>query len=280
MKKFAVAITATIGLAAVASPAWAQDDRASHFDGPYVSGTFGRTLQNNTQDRIAFDTDRNGSYDNTVRNGAGVDVFGSNFCQGAANGPTPATGCSRNNGDDWEYSGRIGYDRRISNNVVGGLVIEVGKSESSDQVSAFSSTPARYTLGRELDVAVSLRGRLGYTPGGGALFYVTAGPSYAKIDHSFSTSNGANAFNEVNDGKWVWGGQAGGGTEIMLTNKVSLGLEYLFSRYRDNKYRVEVTQGSALASNAFLLNGGGTNLRPSRTNYDSHSLRASLSYQF
>jgi outer membrane immunogenic protein len=280
MKKFAVAITATIGLAAAANPASAQDDRASHFDGLYVSGTIGRAVQQNDQDRVVFDTNRDGTYDNVVRTTTGVDAFGPGFCQGAAGGTTPSSGCSRNNGDDWEYSGRIGYDQRVWGNFVGGVLVEVSKSEAQDQVTAFSTTPARYTLGRELDYAVSLRGRLGYTPGGGALFYVTGGPAYAKIDHTFATSNAANAFNEVNDGKGVWGGQVGGGTEIMLTNKVSLGLEYLFSSYRDNKYRVEVTQGTAAATNPFLLNGGGTNMRPSNVNYDFHSLRASLSYQF
>lgn len=279
MKTSTLAISAAT-LALAASPAWAQDDRASHFDGFYVSGSIGRTMQQNEQDRVVFDTNRDGSFDETVRTTTGVDAFGPGFCQGSPGGTTPAAGCSRNNGDDWEYSARIGYDKRVWNNFVGGVLVEVSKADSTDQVTAFSTTPARYTLGRELDWAVSLRGRLGYTPGGGALFYVTGGPTYAKIDHTFSTSNTANAFREVNDGKWVFGGQVGGGAEIMLTNNVSLGLEYLFNSYIDDEYRVEVTQGSAAATNPFLLNGGGTNMRPSNPNYDFHSVRASLSYQF
>ena len=281
MQKLAMALTAaTIGLTA-AGTASAQDARDTHFDGVYVSGTIGRTVQPNAQDRVVFDTNRDGTYGDVVRTAAGVDAFGPGFCQGSAGGATPAAGCSRNNGDDWEYAGRIGYDGRVmGGNFVAGALVEVSKAQSRDAVSAFSTTPARYTLGRELDVAVSVRGRLGYTPGGGALFYVTGGPSYARIDHTFSTSNTANAFTEVNDGKWVFGGQVGGGAEVMLTNNVSLGLEYLFNSYKDSKYRVEVTQGTAAATNPFLLNGGGTFMRPSNRNYDFHSLRASLSYQF
>ena len=281
MNKLYPAISAaTIALAAVATPAWAQDDKASHFDGLYVSGTFGRTMQPNDQRTVVFDTDRDGTYDDIVTTTTGANAFSPGFCRGEPNDVTPGAGCSGNNGDDWEYSARIGLDRRISNNFVAGALLEVGKSESRDVVTAFSTTPARYTIGRELDWGVSLRGRLGYTPGGGALFYVTGGPSYARIDHSFATSNGANAFTEVNDGKWVFGGQVGGGAEVMLTSNVSLGLEYLFNRYKDNKYRVEVTQGTAPATNPFLLNGGGTNMRPSDSLYQFHSVRASLSYQF
>lgn len=81
--------------------------------------------------------------------------------------------------------------------------------------------------------------RAGYTPGGGALFYVTGGGSYAKIDHSFTTTNTANAFDERRDGKMVWGWQAGGGTEIMVTRTHVW--KYLYNRYDDSKYNVAVT---------------------------------------
>lgn len=283
MKKFALALsTAVVAFAAGAGPAAAQDAqnaRDTHFDGFYVSGTVGMAAKNNDNDTVVFDTDRDGEYRDTVNTASGANAFGPGFCHGVSGGVTPAAPCA---GDEnhWEFAGRVGYDRRVWNNFVGGVLVEGSTANSRDRVTAFSTTPARYTLGRELDYAVSLRGRLGYTPGGGALFYVTGGPSFAKIDHTFDTSNTANAFNEVNDGKWVFGGQIGGGAEVMLTNNVSLGLEYLFNRYHDDKYRVEVTQGTAAATNPFLLNGGGTNMRPSNTDLEFHSLRASVSYQF
>ena len=115
---------------------------------------------------------------------------------------------------------------------------------------------------------------------GGALFYVTGGGSYAKIDHAFSTTNTTNTFTPNNEGKMIWGWQAGGGAEIMLTNHVSLGLEYLYSRYNDNKYYVNVSQGTAAATNPFVLNGGTTNLRSSDSRFDTHALRATLGFQF
>jgi len=275
-------LTTSLALAAgvvLAGPALAQD-RAEHFDGPYVSVFGGLSAQgnDNRSDRVVFDTDGDGKYDNTVNTVAGANAFSPGFCGGVARGNAPGAGC-RGDKDKEEYGARIGYDMR-SGNIVTGALLEVSRSRSTDGVSGFSTTPASYSFQRELDHAISLRARAGYTPGGGALFYVTGGGSYAKINHSFDTTNTANAFDERRDGKRVWGWQAGGGTEIMVTNNVALGLEYLYNRYDDNKYNVSVTQGTAPATNPFLLASSSTSIRPSDTKYDFHSLRASLSFRF
>jgi outer membrane immunogenic protein len=274
--------TSTVLLAATALsvPAFAQSARDTHFDGPYVSAVVGMGVQNNDgrSDRLVFDTDGDGAYDDTVTTIAGANAFSPGFCGGVAKGNSAGAGC-RGDRDKLEYAGRIGYDSRMGNFVLGGL-IEASRSESTDGVSGFSTTPASYSIGRQLDYAVSARARAGYTPGGGALFYVTGGGSYAKIDHEFATTNTANAFEEMRDGKMVWGWQAGGGGEIMLTDGMSLGLEYLYNRYKDNKYHVNVSQGTAPATNPFLLASGSTQIRPSDRNFDFHSLRATVNFQF
>lgn len=274
-------LTATLAVAAgvIAVPALAQD-RAEHFDGPYVSVFGGLAAQGNDNrgDRVVFDTNGDGKYDNTVSTATNPDAFSPGFCGGVANGNAPAAGC-RGDKDKAEYGARVGFDKR-SGNIVTGALLEVSRSRSTDGASAFSTTPASYSFQRRLDNAVSLRARAGYTPGGGALFYVTGGGSYAKIDHSFATTNTANAFDERRDGKRVWGWQAGGGTEIMVTNNIGLGLEYLYNRYADNKYNVLVTQGTAPATNPFIQASSSTSMRPSDTKYDFHSLRASLNFRF
>ena len=274
-------LTLTLALAgaALASPALAQD-RDSHFDGPYVSIAGGLSAQgnDNRSDRLVFDTDGDGKYNDQVNTAAPANAFSPGFCGGVARGNAPGAGC-RGDKDKAEYAARIGYDKRMNNLVVGGL-LEVSRSRSTDGVSGFSTTPASYSFEREIDYAISLRARAGYTPGGGALFYVTGGGSNAKIDHAFSTTNTANSFTELRDNKRVWGWQAGGGAEVMVTNNIALGLEYLYNRYNDDKYNVAVGAGTAPATNPFLLVSGGTNMRPSVTRYDFHSLRASLSFQF
>lgn len=278
-------ITSAIAIAAamVATPALAQD-RDTHFDGLYVSGFVGTTMQNSDGgDGIVFDSGQNGSFGDVVTLASppaapGSDAFSPGYCNGVALGNNPGAGCRRDR-DKIEFGGRIGFDKRMGSNFVAGALLEVSKNNSRDGSSGFSTTPASYAFDRKLDHAVSARLRAGFTPGGGALFYATGGASYAKIKHGFGTTNTLNSFTEVRDGKRVWGWQAGGGGEIMLTNNVSLGLEYLYNRYKDNKYYVAVGQGTAGATNPFVL-AGGVNMRPSDTRYDFHSVRASLGFQF
>ncbi len=278
MKSLLSLTAAAIALSA-ATAASAQDanDRADHFDGPYVSVVGGYTVQSNDGgSSIVFDTDRDGTFGDTVRTVAGADAFSPGFCGGSATGTAPV-GCTGDD-DGFEYFARLGYDRRMGNFVVGAL-IEGGRSEASDSVSGFSTTPASYTFTREADYTLGARLRAGYTPNGGILFYATGGGAYAKMDNSFTTSNGANSF--ADNGKTnAWGWTAGGGAEAMITNNVSLGLEYLYTNLEDDDYVVQVGAGTAPATNPFLLNGGGTNITRSDPNFRTHSLRASLNFRF
>lgn len=282
--KFGVAALAA---ALVAMPASAQDatdasgyDRAAHFDGLYISGFAGLGSQpNDNGDSLVFDVGGTGTFNGTVRNAAGANAFSPGFCNGRALAPTPGAGCARDK-DRIEYGGRVGFDRRMGDNLVIGGLLEVSGNDILDGTSGFSTTPASYTVTRGLDYAISARARAGFTPGGGALFYVTGGGSYARIGHDFQTSNTANRFTQVNDDDMVWGYQLGGGAEVMVTDSISVGLEYLFNRYNDDKYYVEVTQGTAPANNPFILTGGRTHLQPSSENFTFHSLRGTVSFHF
>jgi len=269
-----------LGIAmATALPAAAQD-RSTHFDGPYIQAFGGYAARSNDGgSTLVFDRDGDGSYNDPVTlTGTGADAFSPGFCNGRALGATPAAGCYSDIGGA-EYGLRVGYDKRMNNFVLGGLV-EVSKNEAVDGTSGFSTTPAAYAFERELDYNVSARLRAGYTPGGGMLFYATGGASFAKIDHAFGTTNTANSFTERRDKKGVWGWQAGGGGELMLTDNLSLGLEYLYNRYDDDKYNVLVGPGTAPATNPFIAGGTTTRIRPSDTRFDYHSLRATVGFHF
>lgn len=281
--KFA-ALLAASAATLFAVPAAAQDasggdrDTAQDFNGPYVSIGGGGTLQGSDRgETLVFDTDRDGSYGDPVNTVGGTDAFAPGFCNGAATG-TANVGC-RNDKDGPEYFGRLGYDRRMGNIVIGALV-EGGRSEARDSVSGFSTTPAAYTLSREADWQASARLRAGYTPGGGALFYVTGGPAYARLDNRFVTTNTANSF--ADNGKTNgWGYAAGGGAEIMVTNRIGVGLEYLYTDLKDKDYVVNVGAGTANpATNPFLLNGGGTDIQRSDPHFRTHSVRGTLSFRF
>lgn len=259
----------------VAAPALAQDGEAE-FDGVYVGGSVGYTVQNNdVGERIDFDAGQDGTFGDSITTSTGADAFSPGFCNGAATGN--ANVACANDKDDIEYHGRIGFDKQMGK-IVLGAVGEFGKSEVRDSVTAFSTTPAYYTMTREIDWNAALRLRAGYVAGEKTLFYATGGGAYAKIDHSFTTSNGANSFAVTGDDD-AWGWQAGGGVEQKLGRNFSIGLEYLYSRYDDDDSRVEVGTGSAGATNPFVL-AGGADFRRSDSRFDYHSVRATAAFRF
>ncbi len=265
---------------ALATSVSAQDADDEYFDGLYVGGVISLDSRTGDSSAVTFDTDQDGEYGDVVRTAGGTNAFGPGFCDGAAYGPRAASGCARDD-DDLGYGVRIGYDQRIGSSFVGGVLIEGTMSDMKDYVTAFSTTPASYTFTRELDYAVSARGRLGFSPGDGrGLFYVTGGVSYAKMDLGFTTTNGANSFDVTDDGEWVLGGQVGGGAELMLNRNFSIGLEYLYNTYDADEAFVAVGPGTAGPTNPFLLVSGGTNMRPADTQFDFHSLRATASFHF
>lgn len=274
------ALLAASAATLLAAPAMAQDnrDRSQDFNGPYVSVGGGGTLQGSDHgETLLFDTNLDGSYGDTVGTVGGADAFAPGFCGGGATG-TANIGC-RNDKDGAEYFGRLGYDRRMGNFVLG-AVIEGGRSEARDSVSGFSTTPANYVMSREADWQANARLRAGYTPGGGALFYVTGGGAYAKLDNKFATSNAVNSFTD-NGRTNGWGYAVGGGAEVMLTNRIGLGLEYLYTDIKDDDYTVNVGAGTAdPATNPFLQAGAGTDIRRSDPHFRTHSIRGTLSYRF
>ncbi len=283
--KTLLAATAAIALAV---PAAAQDgsestQRSDYFNGFYVGGTFGLdSTADANDDAVVFDTNRDGSFDNTVTTTTGANAFSPGFCGGTANSGSAVNGCGDDK-DSYGYSIRAGIDRRLGDDglFVAGLVAEAAKSESRDYVTAFSTTPASYTISRGLDHSFALRGRLGMSPGDGrGLFYVTGGVAYGKMEHGFATSNTANSFTQVDAEEYELGGQIGGGAELYITPNLSLNFEYLYQSFEDDNYYVAVGQGTAPATNPFLLNGGGTNLRPSNTDYNLHSFRVGANFRF
>ena len=283
--KTLLAATAAIALAV---PAAAQDSseptqRSDFFNGFYVGGTFGLdSTADSNDDSVVFDTNRDGTFDNSVNTTTGANAFSPGFCGGTANGRNATDGCGDDK-DSYGYSIRAGIDRRMGDDglFVAGLLAEATKSESRDYVSAFSTTPASYTIGRGLDHSFALRGRLGFSPGDGrGLFYVTGGVAYGKMEHAFATTNTANSFTQVNDSEYELGGQIGGGAELYVTPNLSLSFEYLYQSFEDDDYYVEVGRGTAPTTNPFLLNGGGTFLRPANTDYNLHSFRVGANFRF
>lgn len=277
-RQFIIA-SAFAGAALVAHPAFAQESAGAeeHWEGGYIGGSIGLGAQTKDKnERVVFDTNRDGSFGENVNTVLGADAFSPGFCSGRANGNSAAQGCT-NDRDRIDYAIRAGYDIQAGN-LVYGILVEGSKSGSTDSVTAFSTTPASYTFTRKLDYAIGARARAGYAAKG-ALFYVTGGPSWGKIKNSFTTTNGVNSF--ADNGKTSsWGWTAGGGVEAKVMKNFSMGLEYLYTRFTKDKYVVNVGPGTAGATNPFLLVSGGTDMRRSDPKFDTHSIRLTAAVRF
>ena len=277
MKISHILMIGAASLAGIATPAFAQSED-EQWEGAYIGGSFGLGAQSNDRsENVVFDTNRDGSFDNNVNTVLGANAFSPGFCGGAATGNSAGGGC-RGDKDGYDYNIRAGYDMQ-SGNIVYGFVLEGGKSESRDSVTAFSTTPAAYTFTRQLDYSVQARARVGYAARG-ALFYATGGAAYAKINNSFSTTNGANSFTDNGNSK-SWGYSYGGGTEVKVARNFSLGVEYLYTNFVDDDYVVSVGPGTAAATNPFLLvNPLGTDMRRGDSDFDTHSIRLTAAFRF
>lgn len=279
MKNRAFLTTSAIFVALACVPAAASAQEADdNWSGIYIGGSIGATVQpNDIGESVLFDTNKDGRFGDTINTAAGANAFSPGFCNGAAQGARSDSGC-RNDKDGLEYFVRAGADSQFGNFVVG-LVGEFGHSRASDSVTAFSTTPASYTLTRKAQYQGNIRGRIGYTPGT-TLFYATGGAAYARLRSNFSTTNTANSFTTSGKSNEL-GYTAGGGVEQKLGRNFSIGLEYLYTSFGKANTRIAVGPGTAGPTNPFLLvNPTGTNFARSDSDFNMHSMRVTAAFRF
>ncbi|MBW6527192.1 outer membrane beta-barrel protein [Sphingomonas sp. RHCKR7] len=288
MRVYLAAAAIAASLAAV--PAAARDTTTGDpsvsggFSGIYAGAAGGYDVQpNDGGSRIEFDRNLDGRFGDTVLTGTGADAFAPGFCGGrarAAQGPrNGGPGCAKDR-DGWSYYGRVGFDQQ-SGPIVYGVVGEFGRTHINDSTTGFSSTPANYVMYRQVNWEAAVRARAGYTPNDSTLFYGTFGPSLARIDSEFSSSQSTNSFT-ARGRQDQFGFQGGGGIEQRLGDHFSVGLEYVYHQYQDDDYRVRAA-GPAATPFTNAANGGtieGTDFRRSDDKFRWHSLRATAAFRF
>ncbi|MEQ1783307.1 MAG: outer membrane beta-barrel protein [Hyphomonadaceae bacterium] len=271
-----VALVACAALSVLAAaPAVAQ---TSDWSGWYVGGSIGQAdVDSNDGETLVFDTNRDGVFNDTVNTTAPANAFSPGFCSGAANGTAPAAGCS-SPGSEIGYALRAGYDWQYGN-LVFGVVGEISKADIGDAVSGFSTTPASYTFKRDLDYAIAARLRGGYAFNN-FLAYATGGYAQAKLDRTFSTTNGANSFTPSGDDT-AKGYQVGAGVEYKVTPQWTVGVEYLQTSLDDDNYQVAVGPGTAPPTNPFLLvDPTGTDMRRSSDKFEYDTINVTTAWRF
>lgn len=275
MKKIAltVSLLAVTALGATVSLASAQT-----WSGPYVSGVAGWGHATGHGETLEFDTDRNGTYGDTVNTFTGSNAFQPGFCRGTAQGTAPADGCHKAGGES-ALGLRVGYDWQ-SDAFVYGIVADVTGMKMRDSVSGFSTAPDNYVFTRKADAVTAIRGRIGYAYDNW-LMYGTAGFAWADIDRTFSTTNAFNSFTASN-GKDGRGYQVGIGVEKAFNDHWSVGLEYLHTSLRDRGVSVLAgPSANTFASNPFLIvNTAGTDIRRSDDEFKNDAVMVTATYRF
>lgn len=251
--------------------------QSADWTGPYVGGRLGYTTQHSDNgETVEFDTDLDGSFGDTVTTVAGANAFSPGFCGGAARSAT-ANNCNDRDGTEWAV--HAGFDYQLGSLLVVGAVAEYGRSTIVDSVTAFSTTPAFYTLTRRLRDNASLRARAGVALGN-TLVYGTGGIAYGKIRNSFTTSNMLNSFTPTGNEK-AWGYRVGGGVEQRVSDSFSIGAQYLYTSLKDDEFRVRTGGTNVPVSNPFILrNAAGTDFRRSGTRFNSHGFSVVASFRF
>ncbi len=274
-------ILAATGLAlTMGAPAFAQS--SGDWTG-FSAGIVGGALETRDSDaeRLFFDRNLDGTFNETVRTVAGADAFSAGFCGGAANGVAAANGCDDDK-EGVEAALRAGYDWQWGSFVIGG-VAEIAGSSAEDSVTGFSTTPASYTFKRNLQGVAAARLRAGYALGD-ALIYGTGGYAKGRIDSQFITSNATNDFTTTSEREQdADGWQAGGGIEYRLAPNLSVIGEYLYTSLdAEDPFVVRVGRGSAPATNPFILppNVNGTDIVRSNETFRTHALRIGMAYRF
>lgn len=274
-KSAAIAVAAAAAFSAM--PASAQE--TEDWTGFYVGGHVGYGFQPSDDDEtIRFDTNLDGGFGDTVNTSGGANAFSPGFCGGAAAGPTPGEGCDDDR-DGVDYGVQAGFDYQTSGGLVIGLVGDYSRARLRDSVSAFSTTPARYTFTRTLRDVFTIRARAGAALGS-TLVYATGGAVRGSIRNSFSTSNAANSFTG-NGNEKGWGYAFGGGAEQRLGRNFSLGLQYLHQTIDAGDYVVRAGPGTAGLTNPFrIVNPNGTDFQRSGDRFRSHKVSLTANFRF
>ncbi len=284
MRHIPMAAAAAAFLALGAGAANAQD-----WSGPYIGlSVGGATVDDDESERVLFDTNLDGGFGDTVRNAAMVDAFGpgaatqGGFCGGKAQSNSLAAGCFEDDGFRTDFAARVGWDFQ-SGVWVFGVLVEAASVDVQDFTTAFSITPAAYQFSREVDdVMYAVRLRVGHTVGDRGLAYVTGGAATAQVVETFFTTNTANSFTPTQSEDDATGYQGGLGFEFGMTDRVTLGGEYLYTSLdAGGGLSVRTGPGAAPPTNPFLIvNPAGTDQRRASDEIAFHAVRITVAARF
>ncbi|WP_152046162.1 outer membrane protein [Aureimonas psammosilenae] len=264
MKLFALLLAS----AAFASPALAADITydeppapapvelapVANWTGAYVGGQAG----------VAFGGSKGAS---------GVDGFG---------GPTATN--QDGTGAGFTGGGHVGYDYQMPNNVIVGGVADFNYIDHDKKTGVVlgqngSATGQEFETKTDMKYFGTVRGKVGYGVDRVAV-YGTGGLAYGKAkvntdESNFNTSaNGTGTtYTATSDSdKDKVGYAVGAGVDVLATQNVSFGLEYLYTDLGKAKSETTFTEANTVNPDTFTTK--------SKTDLDFHTVMAKASYRF
>lgn len=228
---------------------------SADWTGFYMGVFGGATFNPATPGVLEFDQNLDGIY--APLTGGLATAFGSNFIGSREGGFTGGF--------------ELGYDRQLGQFVVG-VVGDIAYADYSDVQSGFSSTPASYTETTTLNVLGTIRARAGFAVGDSILAYVHGGFAAGDVTSTFASTNP----NGVSRGTAnQYGYQVGAGLEGMVTEHVSLGIQYDYTNLGGRTDVTRFNNGPFAA-----VNPAGTDVRGQDQTFDFHAIKGTLKYRF
>jgi len=175
--------------------------------------------------------------------------------------------------------GHVGYDYQFSNNFVLGAVADLNYIDASSEAdfSQNGTLQGDFRAKQDINYVGTVRAKAGYAMDR-FMVYATGGLAYADIDNKVGGDNGfadragrtytASSRSDSDDVGYA----VGAGVDVLATQNVSFGLEYLYTDLGESKNTVDFTQTSGSTRPV----GSAT----SKTDLDYHSVMAKASYHF
>ncbi len=172
--------------------------------------------------------------------------------------------------------GHIGYDYQLPNNIVVGAVADLNYLDAKSDRS-YTVGGSTFSTSSDINYLGTVRGRVGYAFDS-ILLYGSGGLAYAGVDNNSSVSNAAGGtfagYTFKKDGKDAdIGYSVGGGVDVLATQNISFGVEYLYTNLGSNDQTITGTNAANTNTVSFTNKSNNNDL-------DFHTVMAKASYRF
>ena len=203
-------------------------------------------------------------------NGANFDPGNNGLFGGGSSG-------SDDNNAGFVGGGHIGYDYQLPNNIVVGAVADINYIDAQTNRTYTTNGGSTFASSSDVNYLGTVRGRVGYAFDS-VLLYGSGGLAYAGVDNnSVMPSNAVGSqfagytFKDEGDDADI-GYSVGGGVDVLATQNISFGVEYLYTNLGKNEQSIT---GTNAFGNKVSFSSDSNN-----DDLDFHTVMAKASYRF